>query len=362
MSTNKEFSTAVSPAGTEAARIRQEWFGRLFPAGVPKLWCPPLTHYTADGAIDRARMAAHLRFLSPWVKGLLVPGSTGDAWELTAEETREVLEIATDEAGKLGLVVLAGALRPRSQDARAVINETAEFLKRKTGAASEAEALIRSRIRGFAVCPPKGRDLPSETLEKELSELLSAGLPLALYQLPQVTENEMSPELVSSLAGRFGNFLLFKDTSGRDAVAKSGRSLAGVLKVRGAEGGYAQWLSSAGGCYDGFLLSTANAFAAPLHQIIEHSAAGRLAEAAAISSNLAELVAELFRIVGGIRDGNAFANSAKAADHFYAHGPDALALPAPRLRAGSRLPLEVLRATREALARHGLLPDRGYLG
>jgi hypothetical protein len=32
MSTNKEFSTAVSPAGTEAARIRQEWFGRLFPA------------------------------------------------------------------------------------------------------------------------------------------------------------------------------------------------------------------------------------------------------------------------------------------------------------------------------------------
>ena len=63
---------------------RREWLSRLFPEGtVPQLWCPPLTHYLSSGEIDSARIAAHLRFISPWVKGLLVPGSTGDGWELT---------------------------------------------------------------------------------------------------------------------------------------------------------------------------------------------------------------------------------------------------------------------------------------
>jgi hypothetical protein len=33
---------------------------RLFPAGIPPLWCPALTHYQADGVVDRVRMRAHL--------------------------------------------------------------------------------------------------------------------------------------------------------------------------------------------------------------------------------------------------------------------------------------------------------------
>jgi hypothetical protein len=37
---------------------------------------------------------------------------------------------------------------------------------------------------------------------------------------------------------------------------------AGVTLLRGAEGDYAQWSKAHGGAYDGFLLSTANAFPA----------------------------------------------------------------------------------------------------
>src|SRR4051794_4271108 len=59
---------------------------RLFPDGVPTLWSPTLTFYDEDGRIDRGRQLAHLAFMAPHVRGLLVPGSTGDAWEMDDDE------------------------------------------------------------------------------------------------------------------------------------------------------------------------------------------------------------------------------------------------------------------------------------
>ena len=161
--------------------------------------------------------------------------------------------------------------------------------------------------------------------------------------------------------------MFFKDTSGRDAVATAAVGpdgacdLAGVFLVRGAEGDYARALRTGGGAYDGLLLSTANSFGKELAAIIEWSAAGRHAEAHRLSDRLASLVNEVFAFVAEIPDGNAFANAGKAVDHFYAHGPGALGAPAPRLHAGSSLPRDVLAATRDALARHDLLPQWGYL-
>jgi hypothetical protein len=214
---------------------------------------------------------------------------------------------------------------------------------------------------GFAVCAPRGSDLTQDQIGAALVDLLSLGEPLALYQLPQITQNEMSPGLVAALAARFPGFVWFKDTSGRDAVTDAGVDVGGVFLVRGAEGDYARALKTEGGAYDGLLLSTANSFGGELAAIVELSAAGRHAEAHRLSDRLASLVAEVFGIVAGVTAGNAFANAGKAVDHFYAHGPDALGAPAPRLHAGSLLPPDVLEATRDALARHDLLPRQGYL-
>ena len=47
---------------TVVAAERQAWMQRLLPDGVPTLWCPLLTHYTDDGALDRPRMRAQLDF------------------------------------------------------------------------------------------------------------------------------------------------------------------------------------------------------------------------------------------------------------------------------------------------------------
>jgi len=318
---------------------------------VPRLWCPPLAHYDRDGRIDHIRGAAHLAFIARWSRGWLVPGSTGDGWELTPAETQEVVDLALAEGARLGATVLVGALHPDASEAARVVRETS--------------ARLGDAPCGFAVCPPKGSDLTQQAIGRALENLLALAAPLALYQLPQVTENEMSSGLVASLAHRFPNFILLKDTSGVDRVAAAqaaGLDLEGVFMVRGAEGEYAAHLRPNGGGYDGLLLSTANSFGAELSEIIELSLAGRRAEAEQISSRLSALVVELFTVVESIPDGNPFANAAKAADHFFAFGPQALAAPPPRLHAGSVLPREVLSATYDALRRYDLLPGCGYLG
>jgi len=340
---------------------RSQLLKRLFPNRVPVLWCPLLTHYRGDGAIDRARMAAHLEHLSPHVKGFLIPGSTGDGWEMNDTEIRQLLGIAVEECKRLDLNLLIGVLKT---DARAVLKtmtQTVEWLGSRTNGRSVEDNLAQAKVCGFTICAPRGKELSQEEIETALVSVLETGLPIAVYQLPQITQNEISPELASSLAQRFANFILFKDTSGADRVVLSGRSLEGVFTVRGAEGDYARWLNTAGGPYHGFLLSTANCFARELHQIIDDISEKRMDGARQMAARLTSVVAEVFQLVNNVPEGNPFANGNKAIDHFFAHGPRAAEVAPPRLHAGSHLPLEIIRATGEALSRHGLMPNKGYL-
>ena len=340
---------------------RDQWFQSLFPDGVPTLWCPPLTHYDAHGAIDTRRIRAHLHSIAPWVKGLLVPGSTGDGWELSEDESNRVLDIALELVGELKLRLLIGALHPSSSEAHRLILKRAERLPKPSQGDDTPERLTHHRVCGFAVCPPRGSTLSQQQIEADLSQILELGLPAALYQLPQVTQNEMSPEVVSRLAARFGNFILFKDTSGRDAVAQSGLDFRGLFLVRGMEGDYERWLRFTGGVYDGFLLSAANYFAEPLHRVIELVRTGHVDEAGALSKRITAVVTGTFTAVKSIPDGNAFANGGKALDHFFAHGPHADKLPGPCLHSGRSIPPEILQAAGTLLVQNELMPSRGYL-
>ena len=329
---------------TSSPVTHADWHARLFPRGIPPLWCPLLTHYRDDGSLDRKRITAHLRHLAPHVKGFLIPGSTGDGWEMSDAEIRELVELASAETARLELHLLIGVLKTDAAEAKRIISEA-----RPAG------------FTGFTVCPPKGKELSQETIRDALAGVLELGLPTALYQLPQVTQNEMSAETLAELAARFPNFILFKDTSGADRVVNSGRDFGGVFLVRGAEGDYARWLKAGGGPYDGFLLSTANCFGRELHQVIELLGASRRDEAQRLSDRLSAVVKEVFALAAGLPDGNAFANANKAMDHFFAHGPHAASVTPPRLHAGSRLPLEVISQTGAALERSGFMPERGYL-
>jgi dihydrodipicolinate synthase/N-acetylneuraminate lyase len=328
---------------------RQALLRRLFPAGVPALWCPLITHYRDDGSLDRERLAAHLRHLAPQVRGFLIPGSTGDGWEMNDAEINDLLDTALAQATQLHFHLLIGVLKTDADAARQSILALRDRFRGRPG------------IAGFTVCPPKGGGLSQRQLCEGLEKVLELGEAMALYQLPQVTQNEMSAELVADLAGRYPNFILFKDTSGADLVAMSGQDFGGAFLVRGAEGDYAKWLRTGGGPYDGFLLSTANCLAAPLQQLTKLLPNGQREEAARLSERLSGLVREVFGLVTGLPHGNAFANANKAMDHFFAHGPRAARVVPPRLHAGARLPEAVLQAVGQALDRHGFLPQQGYL-
>ena len=345
----------------ECKAERLKMLGQMFPQGIPELWCPLLTSYDSEGHIDRERMRIHMQRLSPWVRHFLVPGSTGDGWEMTPEEIYEVLDIVVEIAGQTDSRILIGVLKTGRSEARQGILDILEWLKRRTGSEDTAACLEEAKVCGFTVCPPKGKELTQAEIRSELEAVLGLGVPTALYQLPQITENEISPEVLAGLSGRYSNFFLFKDTSGADRAALSGYDFNGVFFVRGAEGGYDRWIRSNGGKYDGFLLSTANCFAKELSTVMRLLRSGEAEAARQLSGRLSGAVTEVFGEVSGLPAGNAFTNANKAMDHILAYGKSAAERRGPRLHSGDLLPEDILRKAAGILDRYGLMSEKGYL-
>lgn len=340
---------------------RDNLFEEIFSRGVPRLWCPPLTHYKDDGSIDDKRIEAHWKRLSPHVTGFLVPGSTGDGWELKEHEVNQLIDLAVSMATQLDVYLLIGVLKSDMQSVRRTISQIMAHLQERVGCEKHEDTLVQAKVCGFSVCPPWGEELTQQSIEAALASVLELGFPIALYQLPQITQNEVAPDTFARLAKRFKNLAAFKDSSGADHVALNDSGDSGVFLMRGAEGEYIQWLGETGGPYNGLLLSTANCFSADIAEMIRAMEEGRVARATEISENLTVTVQEVFDQASGLPVGNAFANSNKGIDHFMAHGAEAENVAPPMLHAGVRLPLEFIRATGKILRRQGLMPTHGYL-
>jgi dihydrodipicolinate synthase/N-acetylneuraminate lyase len=346
----------------ESSKERREALREvIFGGSMPVLWCPPLTHYTDEGEIDFVRMAKHLNKMSQWVRGYLVPGSTSDGWELNKEETRRLLEYYLEMAQTLGIQLLIGVLRTDTAAAAEGIEESMTWLGERTGEQHTLGIMKKTNVCGFAVCGPKGKEKSQEEIYRGLREVLELGVPTALYQLPQVTENEMSAETVGSLAEEFGNFYLFKDSSGSDKAAVSGIDFGGVFMLRGAEGDYWKWQKSNGGPYDGFLLGSANCFAEELSSMIRDIEIGDLEKARALSEKVSCMVKEVSEAVKDFPGGNAFTNANKVMDHFFAYGESAINIEPPLTHSGIRLTKEFIETAGDALRRNGLMRSKGYM-
>lgn len=328
---------------------------------IPRLWCPPITHYTDTGAIDRVRMAAHWRHLSSHVGGLLVPGSTGDGWEMDESEIDALLDIALDLAVELDVRILIAALKPTVDEMVGTIEHHLKRLSTRTGSDDVSRALQLSLVAGFTVCPPVGKGLSQDEIRGLLEQVLVLNVPTALYQLPQVTGNEMSPKLVADLARGYPNLMMLKDTSGTDSVAQADGRQNGLYLMRGAEGSYASWLREAGGPYDGFLVSTANCLAVELHRIIKALESGDQETALIVSEQVGGVVAAVFDLVASLPYGNPFSNANKAMDHWMAYGNQASEAPMPVGHCGEPLPADLVANVGKVLSEAGFLPDTGYL-
>jgi len=345
----------------EVLEKRKKLLKKLFSQGIPRLWCPLLTHYTNDGEVDFDRMEAHLNHVSTWVKGYLIPGSTGDGWELSDTETSRIVDFALNQARKHDLKVLLGVLKPSVEAMWSAIRWMLQKVHDFTCLHDPNEALISANVCGFTICPPAGESITQEIISEGLSAILDMGLLTALYQLPQVTGNEISSETFASLTQDFPNLIFFKDTSGADRIAKSCQDTGGVFLVRGAEGDYAGWLKDDGGPYDGFLLSTANCFPSFLSNIIELIENGDIEGARLLSNKLSNVMNEVFTLIQSVPQGNMFTNANKAIDHYMANGPLSSQTEGPMLHAGVRLPESIISETGKILSSFGLMPSKGYL-
>ncbi|MHC4271805.1 MAG: dihydrodipicolinate synthase family protein [Planctomycetota bacterium] len=341
----------------ERDALRMGFFGEWMPG----LWCPPLTHYTDKGEMDFERMARHLVKMSKRVKAFLVPGSTSDGWELNKEENHLLLEYYLEMSKKLGIHLLVGMLRTETAAAREGIGETMKWFRERSGKGDSIEVMKELGVCGFTVCADKGKGKTQEEIYEGLRGILELKVPTALYQLPQVTENEFSPETAGRLAGEFSNFYLFKDSSGADKVALSGIDLEGVFLLRGAEGDYWKWQKSNSGPYDGFLLGSANCFAEEISMIIEQIGKGEVEKARELSERVTNAVRGVTEAVKDFPAGNAFTNSTKAIDHYFAHGEGAMSIEPPMLHAGVRLEKEFIETAGNILRENGLMPSVKYL-
>ncbi|MFM7322957.1 MAG: dihydrodipicolinate synthase family protein [Armatimonadota bacterium] len=298
----------------------------------PPLWCPLLTRHTAGGSIDAEAMRRHAATLRPHVDGLLMPGSTGDGWQLDDAQTDTVTRLGAELSREHGFALLAGAFAPSLE-----------------GILARADRVLAAGAPGIAVCAPHGDRSPSE-IEDALEHVLALGHPTALYQLPQITGNRIAPDSAAALAKRHQNLKWFKDSSGEDTVAVSGLLPPTVVLVRGAEGDYARWLAPQGP-YHGFLLSTANCFPEALRAVVDDPV-GR----ADLSNALSAVVAEAFAAVAGFPHSNAFANANKALDHALRARATRTEPAPPIVHGGASLPVDALRRVAVALARFPIQP------
>jgi dihydrodipicolinate synthase/N-acetylneuraminate lyase len=300
-----------------------------------------VTHYRPDGSLDRDRILAHVQALAPHVGGLLVPGSTGDGWELSRVQKLELLDIVSPLAARLGLYVLVGALERTTDEMLSFIDS----LGQRIGTAP---------LSGIVVCAPSGAGKTETEIEASLDRVLGLALPTAIYQLPQVTGNMFTAGMVANLAARHPNLFMLKDSSGGDSVAKADLDLGGLFLVRGAETGYRSWLKPRGP-YDGFLLSTANWLAPQLAAIAAGTRTGDL------DRQVDAAVAGAFDLVPGYPTGNAFGNSAKLMDQVMAFGDGAARAPGPFSRDGRPFPRELVQRAVDLAAAEGLLTAKGYM-
>ncbi|MHA1401084.1 MAG: dihydrodipicolinate synthase family protein [Candidatus Heimdallarchaeaceae archaeon] len=345
----------------EIKEKRRELCNKLFPQGMPKLWCPPLTHYSEDGKIDFPRIKKHMGYLIPHINSFLIPGSTGDGWEITYEEYQQLLEFVFEELAKeYKINVLIGLLRTDTKGVIRFLDYAERFFKEK-GTEILAENYQESCFKGFVICPPKGAEISLEAIKSEIELIIRKGYPMVLYQLPQVTENEMSPEMVEYLAQNYFNCYMLKDSSGKDVIAKAKYDYENLVLLRGAEGDYVQMLKEVGGNYDGFLLSTGNSFPKELAQIMYYLTNGEKKKAEELSNKLTSAVNEVFKLAAEIPYGNTFTNSNKLIDHLNAYGKEWKNYSAPKLHSGVYLAKEMLEKVEKILKKNGLFKEKGYL-
>lgn len=155
------------------------------------------TPFDADGSIDEGKLRAHVDFqLESGVHGLVPCGSTGEMAGLSLVERKRVTEVVLDQVdGTVPVVPGTGACATRD----------AVELTRHAKDAGAAGALV---IAPYYEVPTR------EEVVEYYGAIGDVGLPLAAYNLPEVTGINLDGTFYRELRQRTESVIYAKDTSG----------------------------------------------------------------------------------------------------------------------------------------------------
>ena len=306
---------------------------------MPALWFPPLTYYKEEGKIDFEKMECELAKIYPYSQGVLIPGSTGDAWVLDDARQEEIVRFFLRGFSFGRFEVLLGALKPTAEETLAAIARWCEILCGMAGTDDKKQAMASLHVRGFVFCVPNGVADPAEQ-KKQMRRILANDLPMAFYQLPGVTGVTVDPAVIAELAAEFDNLIIAKDSGGADEMAKSGLLNNRLMLLRGAEGDPASLVRGETACYDGLLLSTVNCFAKEYGAFMEGTITYR---------GFGDVIGEVFEEAGKDPISNAFSDAVRAICHAQEYGEAAMETPCYCYN-GEELPVRLIRTACQSLA------------
>lgn len=347
---------------------RSDLLATVLPGRALPLWVPLLTPWKEKegrAVVDLERLRRHAEVVRAHTGLWMIAGSTGDGWELDDDAFERLLHFAAGPvAAELRARSLVAVLRPSTQEVCARIERVhvAISTSARADARTNADTLVARNLVGLCVCPPVGEDVDQQAILDHYDEVIRvARMPIAVYELPQVTGCRIEPATFGELVRRHPEILLFKDSSGEDRIAPAAPLADAPVLVRGAEGSYVDALRAAGGSYDGLLLSTANNFADELVGILRAALGGSLDAARAHAEALQQRVEALFEAAADEPAANAFANANRAVDHLLAHGARWREVEPPLLFDGSRLRTSLLERAAMRLEEARRMPETGYL-
>ena len=167
---------------------KPEWFKGIFPALV--------TPFTDDGSVHEQAYRELIRFVLPYVDGIVAAGTTGEFVYLEAQERKRVIEIAVDEAaGRVPVIAGTGAPSTR---------ETVEL----TEFARDVGATAALVVAPFYLKPSFNE------VYDHYRAVDKVGLPIILYNIPQCAGTHYKWWTAEGMLLDLDNVVGIKDSSG----------------------------------------------------------------------------------------------------------------------------------------------------
>ncbi|OCA93281.1 dihydrodipicolinate synthetase [Actinobaculum suis] len=160
------------------------------------IYTPSITPLREDGSIDLENWEKHVdNLIAAGINGVLLFGSIGEFYAFTVEEKQEAIRHMTKHvAGRTQLLVGTGGTN--QEEVIALTNYADEC---------GADAVV--------IVSPYYFGPSEEVAEKYFSAIAeNTKLPILLYNFPDRTGSDLTPELVARLAGKYESIVGIKDT------------------------------------------------------------------------------------------------------------------------------------------------------